>query len=51
MPSSARDGKAKFKRFRILVVGRANTGNTSLLRKVYNATGKPEIFDAKGNSR
>ncbi|KAJ8583206.1 hypothetical protein M405DRAFT_829133, partial [Rhizopogon salebrosus TDB-379] len=44
MPSSAQDVRAKFKRFRILV-GRANAGKTTLLRKVYNATGKPEIFD------
>jgi septin family protein len=49
MPSSAQDVKAKFKRFRILVVGRASAGKTTLLRKVYNATGKPEIFDGKGN--
>ncbi|KAJ8582476.1 hypothetical protein M405DRAFT_830579 [Rhizopogon salebrosus TDB-379] len=49
MPSSAQDVRAKFKRFRILVVGRANAGKTTLLRKVYNATGKPEIFDGKGN--
>jgi hypothetical protein len=48
-PSSAQDVRAKFKRFRILVVGRANAGKTTLLRKVYNATGKPEIFDGKGN--
>ncbi|KAJ8582804.1 hypothetical protein M405DRAFT_829951 [Rhizopogon salebrosus TDB-379] len=49
MPSSAQDVRAKFKRFRILVVGRANAGKTTLLQKVYNATGKPEIFDGKGN--
>jgi hypothetical protein len=31
MPSSAQDVRAKFKRFRILVVGRANAGKTTLL--------------------
>ncbi|KAJ8579698.1 hypothetical protein M405DRAFT_835488 [Rhizopogon salebrosus TDB-379] len=41
---------SKFKRFRILVVGRTNAGKTTLLRKVCNATGKPEIFDGRGNS-
>ncbi|KAJ8584204.1 hypothetical protein M405DRAFT_866426 [Rhizopogon salebrosus TDB-379] len=43
MPSSAQDVRAKFTRFRMLVVGKAN------LQKVCNATGKPEIFDGKGN--
>jgi hypothetical protein len=49
MPSSTQDVKAEFKRFRILVVGRANADKTILLWKVCNATGKPEIFDSKGN--
>ncbi|KAJ8587825.1 hypothetical protein M405DRAFT_820737 [Rhizopogon salebrosus TDB-379] len=49
MPSSVQDVRAKFKRFRILVVGRAHAGKTTMLRKVCNATGKPEIFDGKGN--
>jgi hypothetical protein len=49
MPSSAQDVNARFMRFRILVVGRANVGKTTLLQKVCNATGKPEIFDGKGN--
>jgi GTP-binding protein EngB required for normal cell division len=48
MASSAQDVKAKFKCFRILVVGRANAGKTTLLQNVCNATGKPEIFDGKG---
>ncbi|KAJ8582213.1 hypothetical protein M405DRAFT_831065 [Rhizopogon salebrosus TDB-379] len=49
MSSSAQDVRAKLKRFQILVVGRASAGKTALLRKVYDATGKPEIFDGKGN--
>jgi septin family protein len=36
-------------RFRILVVGRANAGKTTLLQKVCNTTEKPLIFDGKGN--
>ncbi|KAJ8583091.1 hypothetical protein M405DRAFT_867315 [Rhizopogon salebrosus TDB-379] len=49
MPSSAQDVRATFKRLRILVVVRANAGETTLLQKVCNATRKPEIFDGKEN--
>ncbi|KAJ8580763.1 hypothetical protein M405DRAFT_869233 [Rhizopogon salebrosus TDB-379] len=49
MPSSAQDVRATFKRLQILVVGRANAGETTLLQKVCNATRKPEIFDGKEN--
>jgi hypothetical protein len=48
MSLSARDVRRKFRRFRILVVGRANSGKTTLLQKVCNTTEKPEIFDGKG---
>ncbi|KAJ8585626.1 hypothetical protein M405DRAFT_824657 [Rhizopogon salebrosus TDB-379] len=41
--------RQKFDRFRILVVGRANAGKTTLLQKVCNTTGKPLIFDGEGN--
>ena len=41
--------KAKFRQFRILVIGRANAGKTTILRKVCNATGDPTIFDPEGN--
>ncbi|KAI6046664.1 GTP-binding protein [Pisolithus marmoratus] len=37
------------KRFRILVMGRANAGKTTILQRVCNSTDKPEIFDGKGN--
>ncbi|KAJ8579762.1 hypothetical protein M405DRAFT_109101 [Rhizopogon salebrosus TDB-379] len=47
MPS-AQDIRKKFRCFRILVVGRANAGKTTLLQKVCNTTEKPEIFDSKG---
>ncbi|KIO03843.1 hypothetical protein M404DRAFT_144958 [Pisolithus tinctorius Marx 270] len=36
-------------RFRILVMGRANAGKTTVLQRVCNSTEKPEIFDGKGN--
>ncbi|KAI6013297.1 hypothetical protein EDC04DRAFT_3071173 [Pisolithus marmoratus] len=39
----------KIRRFRILVMGRANAGKTTILRRVCNSTDKPEIFDGKGN--
>ena len=40
--------RAKFAHFRILVIGRANAGKTTTLRKVCNTTGDPIIFDPKG---
>jgi len=41
--------RAKFLQFRILVIGRANAGKTTILRKVCNTTGDPTIFDPEGN--
>src|ERR1700709_1308849 len=43
------DIREKFGRFRILVVGRANAGKTTLLQRICNTTEKPEIFDREGN--
>ncbi|OAX30491.1 hypothetical protein K503DRAFT_705203, partial [Rhizopogon vinicolor AM-OR11-026] len=43
-----KDIRAKFGRFRILVVGRANAGKTTLLQRVCNTTEKPEIFNRRG---
>ena len=43
-----RKTRAKFKKFRILVIGRANAGKTTILRKVCNTTGEPIIFDPDG---
>ncbi|KAI6102470.1 GTP-binding protein, partial [Pisolithus croceorrhizus] len=34
--------------FRILVMGRANVGKTTILQRVCNTTDQPEIFDGKG---
>ena len=36
-------------RFRILIIGRANAGKTTILQKVCNTTEQPEIFDSRGN--
>ena len=41
--------REKFGRFRILVVGRANAGKTTLLRGICNSTENPEIYDGAGN--
>ncbi len=34
--------------FRILVVGRANAGKTTLLQRTCNTTDAPEIYDTEG---
>ena len=39
----------KFGRFRILIVGRANAGKTTILRAICNTTENPEIYDGDGN--
>jgi len=35
-------------RFRILVIGRANAGKTTILQKVCNTEKRPEIFNTQG---
>ncbi|KAI6018295.1 GTP-binding protein [Pisolithus marmoratus] len=45
----ARKYMKNIKRFRILVMGRANAGKTTLLQRVCNTVDNPEIFDGKGN--
>ena len=37
--------RAKYTRFRILVIGRANAGKTTLLQRVCNTTEDPCIFN------
>ena len=39
------DLRAKYTRFRILVIGRANAGKTTLLQRVCNTTEDPCIYD------
>ena len=43
--------RASCPQFRILIIGKANAGKTTILRKVCNAKpdAKPVIYDAKGN--
>ncbi|KAJ6455174.1 hypothetical protein C8R45DRAFT_846082 [Mycena sanguinolenta] len=43
------DLRSKCPHFRILVVGRANAGKTTLLKKVCNSVEEPEIFNPAGN--
>ncbi|KAG2336027.1 hypothetical protein BDR05DRAFT_942433, partial [Suillus weaverae] len=35
-------------RFRVLIIGRANAGKTTILQKVCNTTEDPEIYDTEG---
>ena len=37
--------RTKYTRFRILVIGRANAGKTTLLQRVCNTTEDPCIYD------
>ncbi|KAI6002473.1 hypothetical protein F5J12DRAFT_744309 [Pisolithus orientalis] len=48
-PEMAQEYMKNIKRFRILVMGRANAGKTTILQRVCNSTEKPEVFDGKGN--
>jgi len=40
--------RSKFKCFRVLILGRANAGKTTILQKVCNTSEQPVIFDGKG---
>ena len=42
------DLRRKCRHFRILVIGRANAGKTTLLKKVCNSVEDPEIFSPSG---
>lgn len=41
--------RAKYGRFRMLIVGRANAGKTTILQKICNSTVEPQVFDESGN--
>jgi hypothetical protein len=45
----AYDLRAKYTHFRILVIGRANAGKTTLLQRVCNTTEDPCIYDNDTN--
>ena len=36
-------------RFRVLIIGRANAGKTTILQRVCNTTEQPKIFNRKGH--
>ncbi|KAI6155920.1 hypothetical protein BKA82DRAFT_998898 [Pisolithus tinctorius] len=44
-PAKAREQISRIDRFRVLVMGRANAGKTTILQRVCNTTGQPEIFN------
>ncbi|KAG2141380.1 uncharacterized protein EDB93DRAFT_630607 [Suillus bovinus] len=45
----AQDLREIIERFRVLIVGRANAGKTTILHKVCNTIDEPEIYDFRGN--
>ncbi|KAG1871884.1 hypothetical protein C8R48DRAFT_595203 [Suillus tomentosus] len=45
----AQDLRERIGRFRVLIMGRANAGKTTILQKVCNTTDQPEIYDTQGN--
>ncbi|KIK22270.1 hypothetical protein PISMIDRAFT_680483, partial [Pisolithus microcarpus 441] len=47
-PAKAKEHIGRIRRFRILVMGRANAGKTTILQRVCNTTDNPEIFNGKG---
>ncbi|KAG2078716.1 hypothetical protein BDR04DRAFT_1184014 [Suillus decipiens] len=54
LPSSLMDAsqlREKFDRFRILVVGRANAGKTTILQRVCKTQENPEIYNSAGKKR
>jgi len=44
------DARNEYRQFRILVIGRANAGKTTLLKRVCNTTKEPCIYDAENNN-
>ena len=44
------DVRKKYRHFRILVIGRANAGKTTLLKRVCNTTEDPSIYDEENNN-
>ncbi|KAI6166747.1 hypothetical protein EDD17DRAFT_1752927 [Pisolithus thermaeus] len=47
-PTKAKEHIDRIRRFRILVMGRANAGKTTILQRVCNTTDQPEISNGKG---
>ena len=42
--------RERYTHFRILVIGRANAGKTTLLKRVCNTTEEPCIYDEQNNN-
>ncbi|KAJ6537903.1 hypothetical protein B0H19DRAFT_1079007 [Mycena capillaripes] len=49
MDNDTIDLRSKCSHFRVLVIGRANAGKTTLLKKVCDSIEDPEIFDTEGD--
>ncbi|KAI6015416.1 hypothetical protein BKA83DRAFT_4341667 [Pisolithus microcarpus] len=47
-PKMAREYMEILNRFRVLIIGRANAGKTTILQRVCNTVENPEIFDGNG---
>ena len=47
-PDQVKEQFDRIDRFRILVIGRANAGKTTLLQRVCNTMELPEIYNSKG---
>ncbi|KIK17113.1 hypothetical protein PISMIDRAFT_685645 [Pisolithus microcarpus 441] len=47
-PEMAREYMGNIKRFRVLIIGRANAGKTTILQRVCNTVENPEVFDGNG---
>ncbi|KAL4075167.1 hypothetical protein V8B97DRAFT_1867515 [Scleroderma yunnanense] len=50
-PAEVRKHFERIGRFRVLVIGRSNSGKTTLLQCVCNATELPEVFNSNGEQR
>jgi len=48
--NDAFDARKKYTCFRILVIGRANAGKTTLLKRVCNTAEEPCIYDEENNN-
>jgi 50S ribosomal subunit-associated GTPase HflX len=45
----ARNLRLQTGRFRVLIIGRANAGKTTILQRVCNTTEQPKIFNREGH--
>ncbi|KAI6103978.1 GTP-binding protein [Pisolithus croceorrhizus] len=50
-PAHAKSNIDHIRRFRILIIGRANAGKTTILQRLCNTTDQPEIYDSEGKKR